>query len=78
MAKTIYSPLNDVRLMTLPSDGDVVAKELSSHRSCITNLYNRGRAHFEVNVVRKNWQQERKRCIQSSSQSSLFILLSRI
>lgn len=38
--------LNDVRLMTRLSGGDIVAQELKYHRSCLTTLYNRERAHF--------------------------------
>lgn len=38
--------LNDVRLMARLSGGDIIAQELKYHRSCLTALYNRERAHF--------------------------------
>ena len=38
--------LNDGKLLTILSGGDVVAQELKYHCSCLTALYNRERAHL--------------------------------
>ena len=38
--------LNDIRLMTRLSGGDIIAQELKYHCSCLTTLYNRERAHL--------------------------------
>ena len=38
--------LNDGTLIARLSGGDVVAQEVKYHRSCLTALYNRERAHI--------------------------------
>ena len=52
--------LNDGKLLARRTGGDIVAQELKYHRSCLTALYNRERAHL-VTVAKERKEQSREK-----------------
>ena len=52
--------LNDGKLLARLTGGDIVTQELKYHRSCLTALYNRVRAH-PVTVAKERKEQSREK-----------------
>ena len=53
--------LNDGKLLARLTGGDIVAQELKYHRSCLTALYNRERAHIATIARKAKTNHERKK-----------------
>ena len=52
--------LNDGKLLARLTGGDIVARELKYHRSCLTALYNRERAHIAT-IAKESKDQSREK-----------------
>ena len=62
--------LNDGQLLARLTGGDIVAQELKYHRSCLTDLYNRERAHIAT-IAKESKDQSREKEIYSLEFSEL-------
>jgi len=68
--------LNDGRLLSILSAGDVVAQELKYHPACLVTLYNRERSHLcaQENVTSKEEQEQKEGCAIAFSELVTYII----